>query len=70
MAMSTGGTLATLTALQRDFPRWAMWRDGIGTWSATRAPGPQRPSPGSWLLWVRADSAEELVAKMRREDER
>lgn len=68
--MSRGGALATITALQREFPAWAMWRDGSGQWSATRAPGDREPSSGSWLLWVRADCAEDLVARMREEDQR
>lgn len=59
-------TLDTLTALQRDFPDWAMWRYGDGTWVATRTPGDQEPSPGSRLLWVYADSAEDLVARIRK----
>lgn len=65
-AKSTGTILATLTALQRDFPAWAMWRDGAGRWVATRPPGPYEPSPGSYLLWVYGDTADELVTRMRK----
>lgn len=65
-AKSTGSNLDTLTALRRDFPTWAMWRHGDGTWVATRPPGGSRPSRGSWLVWVYGDSAEELAARMRK----
>lgn len=64
-AKPTGSTLDTLTA-QRDFPTWAMWRHGDGTWVATCTPIGSPPSRGSWLLWVFADNAEELVTRMRK----
>lgn len=66
----TGNVLTVLTALQREFPSWAVWRRGDGEWSATRVPrGGRTGSPGSVLLWVFAHSPEELGARMREEDQ-
>lgn len=59
-----------LVGLQKRFRAWVVWCNGRGEWSATRPPRSASPSPGSYLLWVYADSPEGLVTRMREEDER
>lgn len=59
--------LRVLVGLQRRFRGWAVWVDGTGRWTATRA-RPYRPGdgPGAPLLWVHAEDHDDLAAQMSR----
>jgi hypothetical protein len=63
-------TLALLTALYRDHPRWAIWLPlPGGQWTAVRPAGSRPPSPQMPMLWVHADTSVDLADQMRRADE-
>lgn len=61
--------LDRVKVLQARHPAWVVWRQGDGEWTATRPPGSRRPSRGSWLLWARAATPEELSDRMAAYDE-
>jgi len=62
-------TLAEAVALYRDHPRWAVWLPAVGGgWAAVRPAGSRPPAPEVPMLWVHADSADELGARMRQAD--
>lgn len=69
-ARDVGGRLDRLVVLQRRFPAWAVWVDGTGRWTATRA-RPYRPGNPFQppLLWVFASDCAGLVARMRESDD-
>lgn len=61
-----GDRLRVLVALQRRFRAWAVWVDGSGQWTATRARPYRSGDPlGPQLLWLRADDHADLAARMR-----
>lgn len=68
--MTSRWIFEALVDLQRRFPAWVVWCNGNGEWSATRPPGYQAPSPGSYLLWVYAYRPDDLVARIREYDYR
>ena len=62
-------TLAETVMLHRDHPRWAVWLPAAGArWAAVRPVGLRPPGSELPMLWVRADTAEELGARMRQAD--
>jgi hypothetical protein len=67
--VADGRTLAEAVMLQRDHPRWAIWLPAAGGWWAAVRPVGLRPSgPEMPMLWVRADTAQELGARMQQAD--
>jgi hypothetical protein len=62
-------TLAELTVLQRDHPRWAVWTPAAGgEWAAARPAGSRPPGPEVPMLWVFGGSTAELGGRMSRAD--
>jgi hypothetical protein len=62
-------TLAEAVTLHRDHPRWAVWLPAAGgRWAAVRPVGLRPPGSELPMLWVRADTAEELGARMQQAD--
>jgi hypothetical protein len=63
------GVISQVIVLYREFPAWAVWLPYRGRrWTAVhpawaRAPGPDLP-----MIWVHADAAAELAARMRGAD--
>jgi hypothetical protein len=61
--------IAETVALCWDHPQWAVWRPAPGgRWVAVRPAGSRPPGPELATVWVQADSAGELDARMRRAD--
>jgi hypothetical protein len=61
--------VAEAVVLCRDHPEWAVWRPAPGGgWTAVRPAGSRPPGPEVAMVWVQADSAGELDARMRRAD--
>jgi hypothetical protein len=61
--------LGEAVALCRDHPRWAVWLPTVGgRWAAVRPAGVLPPGPEVPTLWVDADTADELRARMQQAD--
>jgi len=64
------GTLAAITTLYRDHPRWAVWPPLSvgGQWTAVRPAGSRPPGPETPMLWIHAATVTELGERMRNAD--
>lgn len=62
--------LAEAVTLHWDHPRWAVWLPaaGGGVWTAVRPVSARLPGPEMPMVWVRADTAQELGARMQQAD--
>jgi hypothetical protein len=61
--------VAEVVALYRDHPRWAVWPPVPGRqWTAVRPASSRPPEPEVPMIWVHADTAVELGARMGRAD--
>jgi hypothetical protein len=61
--------LGEAVALCRDHPRWAVWLPAAGGgWAAVRPVGVRPPGPKIPMLWLDADTADELRARMQHAD--
>jgi hypothetical protein len=62
-------SLAEAVLLNLNHPLWAVWLPAAGRgWVAARPAGSRPPSPEMQLLWVDAESAVDLSARMLRAD--
>jgi hypothetical protein len=61
--------LAEVVALHCDFPEWGVWFPVQGTWTAARPANTQPPAPESPMIWVHAQSAQQLAGRMRAADQ-
>jgi hypothetical protein len=58
-----------VVALYREFPAWAVWLPYRGRrWAAVRPASARAPGPDLPMIWVHADTAAELAARMRSAD--
>ena len=54
--------LAEAARVMHDHPAWAVWLPAHGTgWTAIRPAGARPPGPGLPMLWVHAETADQLV---------
>ena len=61
--------LAEVVLLNLNHPLWAVWLPVSGRgWVAARPAGSRPPGPEMPMLWVIAESAADLSARMRRAD--
>jgi hypothetical protein len=61
--------IAEVIVLHREFPAWAVWIPERGRpWTGVRPASARAPGPELPLVWVRAGTAGELAAGMRRAD--
>lgn len=64
--LTNAGALAETVSLNSNHPLWAVWLPAVGRgWVAVRPAGSRPPGPEVPMLWVIADSATELSARMR-----
>jgi hypothetical protein len=64
-----GHAIAQVIVLHREFPAWAVWLPHRGRdWIAVRPASARVPRPELPMIWVRAGSAADLGARMRRAD--
>jgi hypothetical protein len=60
---------AEVAVLLHTHPQWAVWLPvGDREWTAVRPAGSRPPDPEVPMVWVRARTAGELAAMMRRTD--
>lgn len=68
-AVADASMVAEAVTLHRDHRRWAVWLPAAGgEWAAARPVSLRAPGPEVPMLWVRADSAQELGAAMQQAD--
>jgi hypothetical protein len=61
--------LAQAALVMHDHPAWAVWLPAHGSgWTATRPAGSRPPGPNLPMLWVHADTAEQLVGLIQAAD--
>lgn len=62
-------TVIQAIALYREFPAWAVWLPHGGRpWAGVRPASARLPGPEVPMIWVQAESAADLAARMRRSD--
>jgi hypothetical protein len=62
----TGPAIAEIISLYLEFPAWAVWLPRQGsTWTAVRPATSRFPGPDFTMIWVYADTADELAERMR-----
>lgn len=65
----TSQVIGQVIALYREFPAWAVWLPHGGRrWAAVRPASARAPGPDLPMIWVHADTAAELAARMRGAD--
>ena len=65
----TSEVIGQVIALYREFPAWAVWLPHRGRrWAAVRPASARPPAPDLPMIWVHADTAAELAARMRGAD--
>jgi hypothetical protein len=65
----TSEVISQVIALYREFPAWAVWLPHRGRpWAAVRPASARAPAPDLPMIWVHADTAAELAARMRGAD--
>jgi len=65
----TSQVIGPAIALYREFPAWAVWLPHGGRpWAAVRPASARAPGPDLPMIWVHADTAAELAARMRGAD--
>jgi hypothetical protein len=65
----TSGAISQVIVLYREFPAWAVWLPYRGRrWTAVRPASARAPGPDLPMIWVHADAAAELAARMRSAD--
>jgi hypothetical protein len=63
------GVIGQVVALYREFPAWAVWLPYQGRqWVAVRPASARAPGPDLPMIWVHADTAAQLAARMRGAD--
>lgn len=61
--------ISQVIALHREFPAWAVWLPYRGRrWAAVRPASARAPGPDLPMIWVHADTAAELAARLRGAD--
>jgi hypothetical protein len=61
--------ISQVIALHREFPAWAVWLPHGGSpWTAVRPASARAPGPDLPMIWVHADTAAELAARLRGAD--
>jgi hypothetical protein len=61
--------ISQVIVLYREFPAWAVWLPYRGRrWTAVRPASARAPGPDLPMIWVHADTAAELAARMRSAD--
>jgi hypothetical protein len=61
--------ISQVIALHREFPAWAVWLPYRGRrWAAVRPASARAPVPDLPMIWVHADTAAELAARLRGAD--
>lgn len=67
--ITDGLAAAEAVAVCWEHPKWAVWLPAAGDgWVAVRPAGSRPPGPELPMLWVRADTAQELGVRMRQAD--
>jgi len=65
----TSEVIGQVMALYREFPAWAVWLPHGGRrWTAVRPASARAPGPDLPMIWVHADTAAELAARMQGAD--
>jgi hypothetical protein len=65
----TSVAVSQVIVLHREFPAWALWLPhGSSPWTAVRPASARAPGPDLPMIWVHADTAAELAARMRSAD--
>jgi hypothetical protein len=65
----TSEVIGQFIALYGEFPAWAVWLPFRGRrWAAVRPASARAPGPDLPMIWVHADTAAELAARMRGAD--
>jgi hypothetical protein len=65
LALAAHRDLAEVVALHCDFPEWGVWFPVQGTWTAARPTSTRPPAQESPMIWVYAESAQQLADQMR-----
>lgn len=63
---TNGPAITGIIDLYREFPAWAVWlpRQG-GPWAAARPSSERLPVPDLPMIWVHAETSDELADRMR-----
>jgi hypothetical protein len=67
--LEASGVISQVIVLYREFWAWALWLPhGSRRWTAVRPASARAPGPDLPMIWVHADTAAELAARMRGAD--